>query len=764
MSHSGVCQAIWHIQAVLTKGPHHLLSLGRWYAIQAAQRARGVWSPAKVDESAFLTQLTLPGIGQALSNGDLEAAKTMVADHYRNRAQPVFCFDPFNMQVVNAEVDDTAQKHTIDRAEEVCRHTFQFRGEAPVVFNESVDWFHCPHGNLDWTWELNRHAYFVTLGRAYAYTRDVRYVHKFRDLLLDWLTRNPVGVDRPNWGSVLEVAYRVNTWLWAYHYFLAVSAFDDETLLTCLRGLWIHGRYLATNLEYHVPNNHLLLESKALAMLGLLFPEFKDAGEWLRRGLSILWQQVRRQVGPDGVHGEQAIMYHQVITSELLEMLVLLENNGLATPTDVLGIFARMLDFERAITKPDGQIPLIGDSALGDSYLRFSTLNGGAALLGRDDLTIGGLDEATLWLVGSERVRWLRSRSGTSSTSDSRAFPDGGYFVMRHGNGQGSYLIFDCGPFGYPPAPGHGHADALSFELYAGGRTLIVDPGVYNYHLGAEWRNYFRSTAAHNTLVVDSLDQSLLVGLWHVLRPAQATLHEWITAEQFDLVSGSHDGYTRLGSPITHRRYILFVKPEYWIVLDLLNGQGEHRFDLYFHLAPDAQVSLDSTSGTAWVRHVDGVGLMICPVRNGGAQAQVITGSLDPIQGWVSQYSGEKRPAPALRYSQVTTAPARFGTMLYPRPQMDQASVSVLPLTVMDERSQVLGEHAVTGLKIEADQWVDYVIIDHRARPGRKVFGSYITDGELVYLRQHSSEGKPVKAFLHRGRELRLDGRSLIEY
>ncbi len=765
MSRPDVQRAIWRIQAVLAKGPSHLLNMGRWYATQAVQRARGDWSSSVMDERAFLAQLTLPPGSPRRRGTDGagdEAAKRRVVQHFRNRAQPTFCFDPLDVQTLAAGVEDRAKERTIARADEVCRHVFRFRGEPAVTFNGPVDWFHRPQGNLDWTWELNRHAYFVTLGRAYAYTGDERYVQEFRNLLLDWLTRNPVGVDKPNWSSVFEVGYRINVWLWAYHYFLAAPAFDEKTLLATLRGLWVHGCYLAANLEYHVQNNHLLLESKALATCGLLFPEFREARAWLDRGLSILWRQVRQQVRPDGVHGEQATMYHQVITSELLEILVLLDNNSIAVPPDVMDTFTRMLDFERAITKPDGQIPLIGDSALGDSYIRFSALAGGAALLDRVDLAPGPLDEDTLWLVGAERASRLNVLPDDPAPAVSQAFPAGGYFVMRHGQGQkAAYLVFDCGPFGYRPAPGHGHADALGFELYAGGRTLVADSGVYSYHLGEKWRNYFRSTAAHNTITVDSLDQSLLLGLWHVIRPARTTLHEWITARHFDFVDGSHDGYTRLYQPVTHRRQIFFAKPEYWIILDFLDGQGEHRFDLYFHLMPDAKVSLDPVSGMARVRHCEGTGLLICPVQNADFQAEVIIGSLNPIQGWVSQYSGEKTPAPTLRYTKIAPTPTRFGTILYPCPQAGKALVNVSPLTVADEKGS-LGGREVTGLKIEIDQYVDYFVVDHRERPGRKTFDDYVTDGGLVYLRRRFADGLPVKAALHRGSELKQGDVPLI--
>jgi hypothetical protein len=41
---------------------------------------------------------------------------------------------------------------------------------------------------------------------------------------------------------------------------------------------------------------------------------------------------------------------------------------------------------------------------------------------------------------------------------------------------------------------------------------VIVDPGTYCYHREPRWRNHFRSTAAHNTVVLDGADQSEMLG------------------------------------------------------------------------------------------------------------------------------------------------------------------------------------------------------------------------------------------------------------
>jgi uncharacterized heparinase superfamily protein len=710
-------------RTVVAKGPAHLVNLTAFYAGQFFQTILGAWRPAAISEAAFLAELS-PG-------RDRQAA----AEYLRSRARPNFFFQLDRLAGLVEQIEPAARQQTVAAAEAICRREFHFRGERPVTFRDTVDWFHRPGVNTDWTWELNRHAYFDMLGRAYAYTRQQRFLEAFRELALDWLRQNPPGIRAPNWAGVLEVAFRANLWVWAYHHFR--RDLDDDALLANVRGLWWMGRYLAANLEYTSPNNHLLLEAKALALLGLQFPELRAAGHWRRLGERVLWAEVRRQVRLDGGHAEQASLYHQIITSELLEYLTLLNVNGQSAPEDICLRFTRMLEFERGLLKPDGELPLYGDSAHGDSYVRFRALAGGAVLLNRPDLAGMPADEATLWLTAG------RAQPTLGAPSESRAFAESGYFVMRAGAGpSAAYLLFDCGPFGYPPAPGHGHADALSFELFAGGQTLLVDPGVYSYHLGARWRNYFRGTAAHNTLRVDGRDQSELEGEMRVLRPARATLHAWVSTDAYDFVDGAHDGYTRLAQPVVHRRQILFVKPDYWLVFDQLTGPGRHELEWLFHLTPEATIT-HHANGVLWSR-CDGAGLWIAPLHwPVGAQWQIVAGQETPVQGWVSHRSGEKCAAPVARYVVNAALPAHFVTLLWPEASAQAQPFQVAPLDVHDDSGQALTEPAVSAVCVSAASWTDVLVVDRREGASLKRFSGQASAERLCWVRRTAAESRP---------------------
>jgi hypothetical protein len=744
-------------EVLLAKGPVYLYTYGRW-------RLDGWWRQALnriltacgqdrgLGDAAFFARLDLtrPGLAEVretVTQRDFAGARSSLAAYFCARQSPRFHFCWHDRTKILELVQEEQKEETMRAADRVCQNTFCFRHIPPVRFENGIDWAHRPGGNTDWTWDLNRHPYFITLGKAYWYTGKRAYAHKFSELLLDWIDANPVGVGRRNWDSILEVAVRLNTWIWAYFFFSQAGALGQHEHTVLLKGLFSHARYLAARTEHHAANNHLLLEAKALAFCGLLFPEFREARAWRTSGLRILWDQVRKQVCIDGTHGERAPLYHRRVLSDLIEMLVLLEHNGLPAPEDVVDRVERMIDFDVNITKPDGTIPLFSDSALTEIQARFSNRGGGATVFGRVKLDGDGLSEDMAWLLGGRDLGQNTIEARSDRELASRAFPQGGYFVMRAGTGKaGLYLAFDCGPFGYEAGPIHGHADALSFDLYAYGRSLITDCGVYSYHLGDDWRNYFRGTRAHNTIVVDGQDQSTLLGSGRVYRMAQATLHKWTSGTHCDFVDGSHDGYCRLAEPVTHRRKVFFVKPEYWIVIDLLTGpSGRHRLEQYFHLMPWATVALDGETGSVHVEEGGIPVLTIAPLNTSSLQVDIISGATDPIQGWVSFFSGERVAAPVLRYRKDVQVPTSFVTVLYPHPPGHVKNIHVTDPRSTAYSDEWKGEMGITGVAVETSEHIDICTIAcGSSTPLTSLAGS---DGEsnLVYVRRQKSNGAVIR-------------------
>jgi uncharacterized heparinase superfamily protein len=540
--------------------------------------------------------------------------------HFRERTSPKF-FASFADP--EATIDELRRRWPGDEdqivkcADRILAGYFDLLGYRNLSFGNPVDWHLEPvagkraplvhwsrlnyldadlFGDKKITWELNRHQYFVTLGQAYWLTGNERYAQTFVEHVNSWMDQNPpkLGV---NWASSLEVAFRSIAWIWALHFFKKSDALTAETFSKLCKFLYLNARHLETFLStYFSPNTHLTGEALGLFYLGALMPEFKESARWRDKGLEILLAQLPRHVQPDGVYFEQSSYYHRYTTDFYLHLRVLLSNAGAPIPSVLDEKLRLLLDHLMYITRPDGTTPLFGDDD-GGRLLSFfakppndfrATLATGAALFERADykFVAGDAVEEALWLLGPASVARLDQITATEPEKQSVAFPAGGYYVMRDGwRGDSNYLLFDCGPHGTDNC-GHAHADALSFELAINGRTLLVDPGTYTYTGSKEMRDWFRSSAAHNTLTIDDESSSVSDGPFSWKSIARCECSSWTTEESFDYVSASHDGFMRLSEPAKHTRSILFVKHGYWVVRDVVETSGAHDLEAWFHLDP----------------------------------------------------------------------------------------------------------------------------------------------------------------------------------
>ena len=107
-------------------------------------------------------------------------------------------------------------------------------------------------------------------------------------------------------------------------------------------------------------------------------------------------------------------------------------------------------------------------------------------------------------------VRSAAPVSRHACLSGPRRFPNAGLVILRSRAEDGPEIWCRCdgGPHGFLSIAAHAHADALSVEVRHDGVDILADPGTYCYHGEPAWREWFRSTAAHNTVEVDGESQA----------------------------------------------------------------------------------------------------------------------------------------------------------------------------------------------------------------------------------------------------------------
>jgi len=244
-------------------------------------------------------------------------------------------------------------------------------------------------------------------------------------------------------------------------------------------------------------------------------------------------------------------------------------------------------------------------------------------------------------------------------------FPEGGCTVMQGAWGRDAHqLLFDVGPLGCRVSGGHGHADLLSIQCSAYGRPQLVDPGTYCYTAHPNWRDHFRGSAAHNTVVVDRKSQAIFAGPFSWRRRPKARLRHWVSTPGFDYADADHDAYRRLPDPVRHRRRVLFVKPRYWVVVDDLLGADVHQVDLQFQFRPGRLE--EAADGWTFAPGPEGLGLLVRSFATSPLQSEIHEGGVEPIRGWVSPDYGLRVPAPLLSYTTVVRLPLQVVTLLLP--------------------------------------------------------------------------------------------------
>jgi hypothetical protein len=598
-----------------------------------------------------------------------------------------------------AQIDPGIVSRTVDEAERFCAHRVNLLAYANTSLGRDICWHRDPVSGHRWAkrfWtdydlvrdgsadakiihELNRQQHLPRLAKGYFLTGDERFARETVAQMESWIDQN----DRwngVNWHSSLEIGIRALSWIWTLFLILPSRTLDEPSLQRIARSLFrqINHIYRYPSI-YSSPNTHLIGEATALFIAGLVFQELPCAAAWRERGAMILMNAMKRQVLRDGFYFELSSYYHCYATDFFLQALVLAGNVGAPLPKWMWTRLEQMIDVVANLTRPDGTIPLIGDddggralALAGEHY--GSYLDGicnGAVLFARPDFkyVCGTFAEETLWLLGPDAAPQFHGLSSQQSNRLTYSSVEAGYFIQRSGwERNDTHIVFDCG--GHDSVSGgHNHADALSITLFSGGTELLVDPATSVYNCAPEWRSFFRSTRAHNTVVVDDIDQSTQGGTFQWSTKANSQVLKHLSIADLEFTAAEHDGYARLRHPITHRRRLLYVRPNYWVISDELKGQGEHTFDFMYHFAPGTKLFVlgEEQNGEIDCRaRLNQSALQMALYATGPMHAEALCGQITPIQGWTSSRYGERKPAPVFKGTVRGFAPVGSLAFLVP--------------------------------------------------------------------------------------------------
>ena len=553
-----------------------------------------------------------------------------LAAHFEQRGVRFFFDRPAAVRAgVLVEACSGARERLLVRGGELLAHRIDVLGSGPVQCGGQLPWRRDIKSGHEWPcvhftrlkivdaqagfdikvpWELSRFHHAVTLGQCYALSGAEHFAHEFVQQLRDWWADNPPEFG-PNWANAMEVSIRAANLIWAFELVRDSAAADSVFVVDFLRSMVEHGRYIYAHLEAGWPgSNHYLADLCGLIWLGIYCaPRAGEEVRWLPLALQLMERELPLQVYPDGASYEASTAYHLLVTEMLLHTAAFMRLNTVPAGPQLTHLLPLMADAVAGLVRPDGELPLFGDCdsgrwlalesdtpALRTGQDARGVLALAAALFSQPGWLYAGEGparlETAIWVHGSDivKISAVSPDSAAANTERLRALPDAGWYVLRAG---GQYLAINASGNGAQGWGFHAHNDALSFELCAGLRSFLVDPGSFVYTGNFAARNEFRATGMHNTVCISGreINRVPAADLFRMENDTTLVVQELLVEGEKRVFQAAR--ISRVGARVVglHTRRIEWL-PEFsgwWIADEWSGGAGNDAAngEVFFHFA-----------------------------------------------------------------------------------------------------------------------------------------------------------------------------------
>ncbi len=524
--------------------------------------------------------------------------------------------------------------------------------------------------------ELSRLQFLPILGKAHVLTGDDSYRLTAKDLLSHWIQSNPapVGV---NWTLAMEAALRAMSICFLLNLLSPFRREEQPWLATVTNSLAQHLLYIEANIEFShlLTSNHYLSDVVGLHCLSI----FLDGKDMARRR-SNYWRRIEvemaRQVYEDGGDYEASTGYQVLVTQLLTTALLLMRTEqSPGVKSSFVERLRMMYRFLNTVASTSGELPQVGDCDDGRTELLVDDLQQMMLcpvaernslrvhhLLGLGQRLFGegagpGDDAAWYGLTDTTKIPYFQPQINLGSACPIKVLPKSGISVLQQGSAE---LLFFAIPNGIFGKGSHTHNDKLSFVLRVGGQEVFCDSGTGCYTRDRATRNRFRSTAAHNTLLIDGTEQNRIDtgphGLFILGNKAAVSQIQEGREARGHFLRASHTGYRSLG--VTHTRTIRVLDGEpAFVIEDELDGDGVHDFEFNLQLTPNRSAEVAPEENGIFCRILGDRQVQLCVAGPTGLQA-----SIQP--SLISTSYGVTVPAVKLRFRGRAAVPMRITTRI----------------------------------------------------------------------------------------------------
>lgn len=428
-------------------------------------------------------------------------------------------------------------------------------------FSDMIQWNSMVLDKL-WVYNLHYFEYLLPITKK----RTQKNYKSVKNIIYDWINQNPAGFGT-GW-EPYPISLRIINWIFFYDAFYSYFKKDHSFRASFIQSLYQQCFYLCFFLEFHLMANHLFANIKALICAGLFFKKT----DWIQRGWDLFEREIYEQILDDGGHFERCPMYHAIILNDILDIIHFIDRSNLDKTYNyifnkksiLIEKVERMLVWMKAMTHPDEDIALFGDSAFQVS-LSYHLLNHYFRQIQNK----------------KKKVTKISNRD-----FDCLFFQKSGYTVFKS---RDQYLVIDGGDLGVQYNPAHAHCDLFSYEYSYKKNRFIVDSGLGNYK-PSSLRQKTRSIYSHNTVVVNGLEQGQI---WKTFRMGKRIKSPEISVKK------EKDGWTFEGDYVNqivkkkmyrHHRE-LFFNGFFFRIVDSIEGRNIDTIENLLHVHPECRIS-----------------------------------------------------------------------------------------------------------------------------------------------------------------------------
>jgi len=551
----------------------------------------------------------------------------------------------------------------------------------PIYRGASIDWVSDAYENgepiadAEWYFQFHRLTWWPALASNYTSSSEERFFLEWRYEMVDFAGDNfPFIKNSTPWfvRRGMETYNRTKQLTTVLPNFIHSDNFDLQTLQYYLYSFHYQAEHIRT--IYANDGNHLLGELSEVFRNGIHFPEFKKSGDWIDDALTMLPERMLLNVYPDGMNTELIFSYQGMYVDLFSSAWMLFNEFGYtdSLPDYFYPRLRKMAEIAAYHVFPDFSMVQYGDG----------WKNRSATWLFREPVSDYAPDLPYLQFMKTS------GNLGTPPDKLSAAFPVSGFYTFRSEWARNAIFMPIKNAAG---DQWHSQIDNGTFELYAYRRNFMDDSGAYSYNSAdpevQDWREWFRSTKAHQTLTLDYMDIDLVPE--HVF---------WQDSDRLTALVFENQSYTNLN----HRRTVLFIDNKYFLIYDQATGTAEGELRAHFNLVP-CEYDFDESEFSVETLFTSGANLLVKGFPQDGSM------QMREEEGWVSYNFLEKEERPAWSYlvnKKSSDEEVSFLTALVPYANVFTAPDTVLA-SVDDSASPTIITLMVDGTSYDVSLDID---------------------------------------------------------